>query len=89
MLCCSTALAGERVAQGKTTQFKYNATGSLGSPWVGLVPYAPGDSAGSFPHSMENLLRAWQAAQVGKWWSGLGWEVEQLWFEAGENMVVA
>lgn len=32
---------GMDLGRAKTTHFKYNATASLGSPWVGLVPYAP------------------------------------------------
>ena len=35
------AIGADSAPMAKTTSFKYNATASLGSPWVGLVPYAP------------------------------------------------
>eukprot|EP01052_Picozoa_sp_SAG31_P007044 SAG31_NODE_331_length_17518_cov_32.495042_9_plen_485_part_00 len=57
------------LALAKTTQFTYNATGSLGSPWVGLVPYAPPEgpaTAAAFPHSMENFYVS-MATLMGGW----------------------
>lgn len=56
-------------ALAKTTHFKYNATGSLGSPWVGLVPYAPEDSPPAPKISLwaiaENTTLGWIVPRVG------------------------
>lgn len=65
--CLLPIVIGVSVAEAKTTEFRYNAIGSLGSPWVGLVPYAPGDSAESFPHSMEKFYISMASLMAG--WS--------------------
>eukprot|EP01043_Picozoa_sp_COSAG02_P034023 COSAG02_NODE_2356_length_9072_cov_14.450017_4_plen_630_part_00 len=56
-------------ALAKTTHFKYNATGSLGSPWVGLVPYAPEDSPPAPKTSLwaiaTNTTPGWIVPRVG------------------------
>jgi hypothetical protein len=56
----------------KSFTFEYNQTGSLGNPWVGLVPYSPGGFIKpEFPHSMENQYFSF--AQLMTNWHTFDW----------------
>ena len=50
-------------AQAAEPALAYNATATLGNPWVGLVPYGP--SAATFPHSMENFYLTMASLMAG------------------------
>ena len=61
LLLVHQAVLGAQVAAAAAPG--YNATATLGNPWVGLVPYGP--SAATFPHSMENFYLTMASLMAG------------------------